>query len=149
MVKTTTSQKDLIQTMTKEGKSVQEIANSLNINYGTVYYYASKVAAEVSAKSPQHKAWETRRAKDNLDYYLTLSAGKKAAFTKRLNKGLDPKTPIAKAKVAKVKQARPKKVAVLEAFTFNGTVKIDKELLKYLHRHPNGKEVMFVKTKLG
>jgi hypothetical protein len=146
MVKMTTEQKNIITKMVKEGNTIQEIATTLVVDYGNVYYHAKKVAKQ----SPQEKAWETRRAIHELDYYNSLSAGKKAAYTRRVNKGLDPKpTPIAKVAVNGGELGRPRKAAVLESFTFNGTVKIDKELLKYLHRHPNGNEVTFAKTKLG
>lgn len=164
MARLTPAQSVEIITLAKSGIRQTDIAKQYGISNALVSYHITKGKAakptpapapvETPTLSPHDKAWATRRAKDNLAYYMTLTAGKKSAFTKLLKKGLNPMKPVVKVKVPKVPKVKvPKteskrKVRSFEHIEFNGTIKIATNVLMYLHLNPNGKEITFSKTKL-
>jgi hypothetical protein len=159
MVRLTPAQRAEIITLAKSGIRQTDIAKQYGISDALVSYHITKGNAakptpapapvETPTLSPHDKAWATRRANDNLAYYMTLTAGKKSAFTKLLKKGLNPMKPVAKVKVPKIPKTESKrKVRSFEHIEFNGTIKIATNVLMYLHLNPNGKEITFAKTKL-
>ncbi len=156
MARVTSAQKAQIVALVNQGMKQKDIASQLGISFKRISYYAVKNRKENSDLSPQQRAWVTRRATEEQAYFNSLTPGKKAAYTKRLKKGLDPRVSAAKPKVAKPKVAKtkvaktrqPKKPEVVfEIIDLNGAIiKIQPSLLPKLHIHPNGNEITIAET---
>ena len=70
--------------------------------------------------------------------YVAAPPGVKAHMTRRMGKVVAETKPASK---------RERKVVILEEINFNGILKIDRELMKYFHINPNGKEITLAQTK--
>jgi transposase len=161
MARLTVAQRAQVITLAKGGMRQVDIAKKFNASKALISYHITKSkeakpakAVKTSTLSPAQKAWETRRKNaesqaEVAEPVSTLSRQQKAWITRRKA----AMTPAQKAwetrKGKNAEKVSKRKVTTLESFTFEGTVKVDKELLKYLHRHPSGKEVIFAKTKVG
>lgn len=161
MARVTSAQKAQIVALVNQGMKQKDIASQLGISFKRISYYAVKNRKENSDLSPQQRAWVTRRATEEQAYFNSLTPGKKAAYTKRLKKGLDPRVSAAKPKVAKAKEAKTKEAktkvtktrqpkkpeVVFEIIDLNGAIiKIQPSLLPKLHIHPNGNEITIAET---
>jgi transposase len=156
MVRTrlTPEQRVQVITLANQGVKQVDIARKYGVSEALISYHITKAKQARASMTPAEKAWDTRRRNaepqaEVADEVSTLSPQQRAWITRR-KAAMTPAQKAwetRKAQNAEKVSKRTRKVAILESFTFNGTVKVDKELLKYLHRHPSGTEVTFAKTK--
>lgn len=72
--------------LVKSGLSIKTVSEQLNVNYKTLYWYLTKdnVKNKVINKTPQLKAWDTRRKHEAIEKYNNApTAGQKMVITKK------------------------------------------------------------------
>lgn len=129
----TSKQKVQAVKLLESGTELKNLAKALGVSFTAIAN--TPVIMDELRKS--QRAWVTMWSRKEQADYVAAPRGVKAHMTRRMGKVVADPKPATK---------KTRKVVTLEEISFKGTLKIDRELMKYLHVHPNGKEITFAQS---